>query len=202
MKLNKLLLVLTLVALLIAPMGCIFSPDDGGDGGGGDTGMPPATTPEQLMKNFKTVYTEMLIDDFVDLLHEEYKTILLSETLDEWSWASDFYFNYTDEVTIHTKMFRGDPGVDANGNTVHPIDSIVVDLLEPQTTWDDIPEDDQWFGGFNGKWAEYRVNIQFFNADLSHKFEVQQRVLFYIVPVQENGRTIYKMLGQRGLALT
>ena len=70
-----------------------------------------------------------------------------------------------------------------------------------QVDWAPIPEDDLWFGGYNGKWAPYRVNIQFYNADLSHKFEVQQRVNFYIAPVEEGGRTIYKMLGQRGLPL-
>ena len=201
MKLKNLLLMFMVIALFIAPAGCIFSPDDGGDGGGDDTGLPWASTPDILMSNYRIVYTEMLIDEFTEMLHKDYKTILLSETLEDWGEAADFYFDYTAEVEIHTKMFRGDPGLDSQGNPVHPIDSIVVDLLENQGTWDPIPQDDIDFGGMEGKWANYRVNLQFFNADLSHKFEVHQQINFYVVPVVENGRNKYLMLGQRGLPL-
>ena len=57
------------------------------------------------------------------------------------------------------------------------------------------------FGGYDGSWGNYRVNLQFFNADLSHKFEVLQEVNFYVVPVDVNGREKWLMLGQRGLPL-
>lgn len=201
MKLNRLLMVMTLAALLIAPAGCIFSPDDDPTIDPVVTELPPAKTKEILMSNFKKVYEDMNIEGFINLLDENYKTILLAETQDQWGWADDFYFNYTDEVSIHRKMFRGDPGVDPNGNTVHPIASIEVDLLEQMVGWLDIPNDDIDFGGYEGQYAPFRVTIQFHDADLTHRFLVQQQVNFYVIPVEQDGQTIWKMLGQRGVAV-
>lgn len=202
MKLNKLLLVLTLAALLIAPAGCIFSPDDDGPTEPTDTGVKPATTKDILMQNFEIVYEDMDIDGFTDMLHPQYKSILLPETQAEWGWSDDYYFDYTTELTIHRKMFGGVQGLDSHGNTIHPIATIEVNLLEQQQAWLDIPDDDIDFGGFDGEYAPFRVTIEFFDANLSHKFLVQQQVYFYVIPVEEGGRSIFKMLGQRGLPIS
>lgn len=204
MKLKNLLLLMMVTALLIAPSGCIFSPDDGGGDDPVDTGLPFASTPDILMSNFREIYTGMLVDEFRDMLHENYKTILLNGTLDEWGWEDGYYFDYTEEVNIHTNMFGGEPGFDADGNKRHPIDKIDVDVLEPLTGWSATPSDDLLFGEIANMpastWANYRVDISFWDADLSHRWVVQQQVNFYVTQVQENGRTKYLMLGQRGFA--
>lgn len=203
MKWKNLLLMTFVAALLIAPAGCIFSPDDPGpNNGGGEEDLPPAITPEQMMANFEQIYSEMLIDEYEDMLHEDYQTILLATTLADWDWDPSYTFNKTDESTIHRKMFTGQPGKDSQGNPVHPIDSIDVGLMEPLGPWVAIPNDHLYFGGYDGgKWANYRVQIEFYNADQSHKYAVRQQVEFYAVPVEEDGKQIYKMLGQRGLEL-
>ena len=199
MKLKNLLLLITVAALLIAPAGCIFSPDEKGGGGDIDTGLPDPTTKDQLMKNFETIYEEMDIDEFTKMLHEDYKTLLLSSTLTDWDWADDFYFDRTIEVEIHTNLFGGATGLTPDGNTVHPIDSIVVELLEQQGDWDDIPDTDEYFGGYGGEFSSYQVWLQFWDAANEHKFEVQQEVIFYVAPVDVDGRVLYRMLGQKGL---
>jgi hypothetical protein len=201
MKLKNLPLLLIVAALLVVPAGCIFSPDNGEDPEPTNNDLPPATTREKLMINFETIYTEMRFDDFQDMLHEDYKTILLSDTLEEWGWADDYYFDRTIELDIHRKMFGGQTGLDSNGNIIHPIDSILVDVLELQGTWEKIPEDDLYFGGYDGWWGHYRVELQFKDADNSHRFVVQQAVNFFVAPVDVNGRDIWVMLGQRGLPL-
>lgn len=200
MKLKNLLLLIIIPALLAAPTGCIFSPDDDPTPTVVTEDLPPARTPEQLLKNFRTVYAKMDATGYRDLLHDDYKMMLLPETKETWGWEDNYYFDKTEEVAIHTKMFSGEPGHDAAGNLVHPIDSIIVDLLEIQGTWEKIEEADIDFGGYTGgKWANYELLIQFWDADRSHKYEVQQDVNFFAVPVTEDGETIWKMLGQRGL---
>ena len=96
MKLKN-LLPLMVIALLIAPAGCIFSPDDSGDGGVAPPPIKWPSTPEILMENFETIYTGMMINEFEAMLHEEHKTILLPQTLQDWDWADDFYFDKTDK---------------------------------------------------------------------------------------------------------
>ena len=160
---------------------------------------PAATTPEMLMVNFSGSYEEMLIDPFTDLLHPDFQMILLSGTLEDWGWADGFYFNFTDMVTIHTHIFSEEPGMDVDWNLIHPIGSIVIDLLEPQGAWNPIPEEDLRFGGYEGMWANYEVGIKFWDAYLSHNFWVQQSVNFYVAPVTENDSTEYRLLGIRGL---
>ena len=199
MKLKNLLLMIFVIALLVAPAGCIFSPDEKGNDDYEDNELPWASTPDILMSNFEEVYTGMLINEFTDMLHEDYQTILLSGTLEDWGWSDNFTFDKSVEVAIHTNLFGGASGVDSDGNPVHPIDSIEVDLLELQGDWDVIPLDDLDFGGYDGQWGNFEVFLHFWNADASHEYEVQQNVNFYVAPVVVEGRTKFLMLGQRGL---
>ena len=203
MKMKNLLLLVMALALLVGPAGCIFSPDD--DGGGGT---PPAQTlpypsnPDILMQNFERIYTEMRIDDFRNMLHESYKTVLLPSTLQEWEQggnplAEDVFYR-DDEIRIHENMFSGNTGLDASGTTIPPIDSIQVDYLQKSGAWEPIPESDDQFAGFGGYWALFNVLIYFNNPD-QHRFEVRQDVEFYVVPVTDGERTKWLLLGQRGL---
>ncbi len=159
------------------------------------------TTPRQLVTNFCYAYQEMDIGTLADLLHPDFKMLLLSETLDDWGFAQDFHFDYSTAMGIHTNMFRGDPGMDSSGNPVHPIDHIVVDLFEPLAAWALISEEDSDFGDSGGFMSPHMINIQFFDASFAHKFEIQQQVVFYIKSVTDGGSPDYKILGIRPLPL-
>lgn len=202
MKMKKLLFLALSLALLALASGCIFSPDEKPRVDPPVTDLPPATTPDILMQNFGTIYREMRTDDFRDMLHTDYKTVLLPSTLQEWEQGgnpldSDVFYR-ADEIRIHENMFSGNTGLDAAGVTIPPIDSIQVDYIQKVGTWEPIPESNQYFAGFGGYWALFNVLIYFNNPD-QHRFEVRQNVEFYVVPVDDNGRTIYQLLGQRGL---
>lgn len=202
MKLKNILLLVMAVALMVGPAGCIFSPDDDGGGGTPVPGLPYPSNPDILMQNFERIYTEMRIDDFRNMLHEEYKTVLLPSTLQEWEQggnplAQDVFYR-DDEIRIHENMFSGNTGLDAAGVTIPPIDSITVDYIQKAGTWEQIPESDLNFAGYGGYWALFNVLIYFNNPD-QHRFEVRQDVEFYVVPVDDNGRQKWLLLGQRGL---
>ena len=204
MKLKNLVLMVMALALLVGPAGCIFSPDDDGGGGGGgtDNELQYPSSEDKLMENFERIYTEIRIDDFRDMLHVDYKTVLLPSTLLEWEQggnplAEDVFYR-DDEIRIHENMFSGNTGLDAAGTTIPPIDSIQVDILERIGSWENIPESDDHFAGFSGRWALFNVLIYFNNPD-QHRFEVRQDVEFYVVPTDDDGRTKWLLLGQRGL---
>ena len=169
--------------------------------------LPPAdfpanTTPDILMSNFGTIYCEMRIDDFRNMLHTDFKMVLLPSTLQEWEQGGNpldsEVFDRADEVRIHENIFRGNTGLDPDGVIIPPIDSIQVEHIQKVGTWEPIPDSDTHFGGFGGYWALFNVLISFNNPD-QHSFEVRQEVEFYVVPLDDNGVTIFKLLGQRGL---
>ena len=160
-------------------------------------------SPDSLMSRFETIYTDMQIYDFTDLLHPDFEMSLLAEVLENWEWPVDFTFDRDDMISIHVNMFGGLPGVDQQGNEVHPVDSIEIPLLDPQAAWTAVTSEDGYFGQTeNAKSATYQVLIQFYNADISHKYEVQQEVVFYVADISGDEETEnYRLLGLRGLPL-
>ena len=201
MRLNKFFLLLMALALLVGPTGCIFSPDD--DGGGNNEpsgGYPPALTPEQLLENFGEIYEDMDAQAFASILHEDYTTILLPSTMNEWDSVGqplgDAFYRDT-EIRIHENMFSGNTGVRPDGRNVPGIDSIEVSYLEKEGTWNQVPDTDEHYANYGAYWALYDVLIYFNTAD-QFKFKVQQEVEFYVVPVTEGGQEIWKLLGQIG----
>ncbi len=194
---RAIILMMSLI-LMFATAGCLFSPDEGGDdGGGGDTGLPFPGNEDILMSNFQAIYTGMLIDDFRDMLHADYQTILLSATISDWDWAPGATFDRDDEIAIHENMFGGNSGTDHTGTNVDPLDNIVIDLFEQIGTWTLVPENETQFPGT--KKALYKVKIYFNDNTGTHAFEVDQQVIFYAIGVPDGGRTRYLLAGQRGI---
>ena len=181
-----------LVAILLFMPGC--GDDDPGD---------PAADTTQPSKNpiltLRLSYQEQEIDIFTDLLHPDFQTILLSDTCELWSWPLGATFDQAEITSIHNNMFSGLAGRDSYGNAMPPIDSLVVDLLEPMTDWAPIPEDDIYFVGIDGEWATYSVNIRFINTDFSHEYGVDQQVIFYVAPVTIDGHAGFQLLGIKEL---
>lgn len=198
-KFIKSILLVSFLLLLLAPAGCIFSPEDTPPG----TDEPPievrqkATTEDKLMENFQDIYSEMHLDDFKDMLHADYKTILLDGTIDDWDWADGATFDRDDEISIHDHMFNGSAGTDHEGNGINPLDRIEVSLFERIGEWATVDINDVDFP--ETRRALYEVKIFFHDNTGTHAFAVDQQVIFYAQPVDENGTTIYKLGGQKGL---
>ena len=199
MKLKHLLLLFGILTLILGATGCIFSPDDGG---GDDpppvVKLPPAVTPDILMSNFRRTYEAMNSGDFEAMLHPDYRTILLQSTFDDWAQGDNpltqMYFDHDAEVTIHRNIFEGLGGVDEQGRTIPPIDSITVTIMEKNGVWDDVEGSDVNFGGKNAYWAQYTLLMHFNKPDAS-RFEVNQIVDFFVV---QGADELWYMLGQKG----
>lgn len=201
MKMKNLLWLVLAVSMMIGTSGCLFSPDETETPPGGETGLKYPSTPDILMENFQEIYKDMLMDDFRDMLHSDYKTILLPSTLAEWEQGgnplAEEVFYRDDEVAIHENIFSGNTGLNPQGQSVLPIVSIEIDYMEKVGTWEQIPDSDEHFGGFGGYYALFNVLI-YFNSQDQFRFMVQQNVEFYVVPIDDGGRTKWLLLGQRG----
>ncbi len=161
---------------------------------------PAATTGAILVDNVVGAYQTMATEALASQLDDQFKMILRPEVQDEWGWSSDFHFDRDDFVQAHTQMFRGDPGADANGNVVHPIAGITIDVFEQQAAWQQVPPQDVYFGGVADYFVPYQVGIGFYNADLSHRFLVRQQVLVYATEIDNMGTTEYRLVGLRALS--
>jgi len=143
-----------------------------------------------------------MIDEFEEILHPAYRTILLEGTMNEWSSSDDplteSYFNRDDEIRIHRNIFSGNTGVSASGETIPPVSEIRVDLLDMgNSTWEPIDASDSDFAGHGGFRATFNVLLYFINPN-NHQFELDQVLEFYVAPVDNGGKEEWQLLGIRG----
>lgn len=185
-----------ILALLLVLAGC--SDDDGPTTPLLASPEPPPS-PGEVALWLKSAYEDLDLDPLDDsILHEDFRMIPTPALRMEWGWSDDYVFDRATFLAMHEHMFDGLPGEDSHGNTIHPIASIEVDLFEQQAGWLDIPIADEYFGGAEGGYAPYRVTLEFYDANLSHRFLVQQIVNVYVAPVTLNGTAGYQLLGLRG----
>jgi len=162
--------------------------------------VPLATNPDILMSNFKIIYEGMFFNEFVDILHTDFRMILLQSTIHEWEGSGnplqEMYFDQDLEARIHRNMFENLPGINPVGGIVPPVDSIHVDILEKIGTWEPVEQSMEYFGGFGSDgayMARYKVLIHF-NTPNQHRFEVDQEVDVIAIPIDG----IWHLLGQIG----
>jgi hypothetical protein len=158
------------------------------------------TDPDALMAGFSMSYDDLDLELLAALIHPDFKGFLTSSTLAEWQYAGaplPFTFFERDTVmAIHENIFTGETGRRPSGDTVSPVNSIEVDLLTRLTSWTPISAGDENFGGLEGYWALFHLNISFYLPDGS-RFSVQQDIEFYVVPVEIDGVLGYQLLGWR-----
>lgn len=185
------------MAALLVVTGC--GKDDLGHPTAGPTA--PSPLPSGLVQDFGTAYTEKLTDSLAELLHPDFQMILPSETCGLWNRPPGTTFDKTEMVSICSHMFSGLVGRDASGNVVPAVDSIVISQFEPEGDWTPITQETEFFSEHEGLWASYKVNIQFHNAEQTHKYDVRQQVNFYVSAVTNGDHAGLKLLGIRGLPL-
>jgi len=194
MRLKRVLLLAALTVLVI-PAGCIFSPDDGGGEPPPPKVLPFADTPEQLMKNFQTVYEEMDIDGYRQVIDPNFKIYLSQDTITEYALPREF-FDYDEEVLIAERMFSGNSLTRPNGTFVPGITRIQFNIFEPEATWETSPADHKIP---NALWAPYQVQFVIEQGNVG-RLNIEGRINFYLTSqeVEYQGRmqTQWKMVGQ------
>lgn len=159
---------------------------------------PPIIGPDPVsnaVEPFVASYEDMDLGGLEEVLHEDFKMILLDGTRLDWEMPLDENFERAEFLEIHRRIFRGDAGYEPDGTTVAPVDAIVCDQFEARDAWADIPAGDPNFGGAVGRMAPYYVTLRFVDADLTHEYLVQHDVAVYTAPDTTGSGIIYRLLG-------
>jgi hypothetical protein len=117
------------LVLLVAPTGCLFSPDE-------DAKPPPPNKPKYefpdtedvLMANFREAYSKMDLDGYRDVLHPDFRFMFQQLDIEHLGLPSD-HWTREEELLSANKMF--------NGLGPTPISKINIDVMDPQTPWQD-----------------------------------------------------------------
>lgn len=187
-------LMLLAVALLVVPAGCIFSPpEDTTPTKPGET-LPFADSPQQLMENFQTVYEDMDIDGYREVINSDFVIYLSQDTIDEYSLPREF-FDYDEEVQITERMFSGNAITRPNGDIIPGITRIQFNLFQAEEAWAVSPADHRIP---NAPWAPYRVDFTIDQGSV--QLNITGIIEFYLSTeqVEHQGRTQtkYTMVGQ------
>lgn len=192
---KKFLLPALTVLLLVQP-GCFLSPDEGDD----DNVTPPVVLPfpgtkDLVMANFKTIYENMDIAGFRNLLHPDYLCFLQQSTIDAFPDVGET-LDINEELQIHERMFSGQSGTDAQGGLTNPISSIVFAEPEQVTNWARSPADDRIP---NADFARFNVLFEFIRTG-DTILQVKGDIIFYLTSRDSLHEGItkpyYQMIGQ------
>ncbi len=195
---SKFFLLLAAFALLIAPAGCIFSPDDEGEGG-----EPPAAkelpwpgSADILMENFQTIYETMDITEYRKIMHPDFLTILQETTTEEFPDVGTT-LDVNEELRIHERMFSGEALTDPDENFVPGVANISFSKFRALDTWALSPQDDIIP---NALWAPFEVDFLFDRGQNFSTLKVAGVIKFFVTSKdslhQGTTKPYFQMIGQ------
>jgi len=97
-------------------------------------------TPDELMVQFKMVYQNMDVGNYLALLDPGYRMLLSAETIDAFPDVGPF-LDLDEEERIHTRMFSGENLTDPGGHPVPGVESVSFNVMNRMTAW--APTDDE-----------------------------------------------------------
>ncbi|MCB1184991.1 hypothetical protein KDM41_16305 [bacterium] len=197
---TKSFLLLAAVLMLIAPAGCIFSPDEPGPGDqpgpGGGSELPFPDSETQLMENFREVYENMDFDGYEAMLHRDFITLLQTGTQEEFPNVGPT-LDREEEIDIAQKMFSGNAITNSQGELVPGISSINFELFEQRGAWATSPASDVIP---NARFAQFEVRFLFDRGSES-TLRVDGLIKFYVVSRDSTSggvtRPYFQMIGQQ-----
>ena len=118
-----------------------------------------------------------------EVLHEDFKMILLDGTRLEGEMWHDDNFEREEFLEIHRRIFRGDAELRTgrHGGTLRSTPSFET-RSKPWTSGRTFKPGDPNFGGTVGRIAAYYVTLRFLDALLEHEYFVQHDVAVYMAP--------------------
>ena len=197
MKLKSIIL-LAALALLLAPAGCIFSPDDDpvDKPKPEPLELPFPGSPDVLMQNFQTIYEMRDFDEYQKIMHPDFLTILQDETIQDFPDVGET-LDVNEELRIHQRMFSGNPVNDPNGDLVPGVASISFSRFINLETWAISPPTDIIP---NAEWALYDVEFLFDRGQTFSTLKVEGTIKFYVTSRDSmhlgSLRQYYQMIGQ------
>ena len=155
--------------------------------------LPFPATEDQLMSNFRQLYEEMDIDEYLGMLDPEFRIYLKQSTIDENGLPGD-YLEYVEDILSTRNLFSGDaPNLATPG-----VNRIIFSTLTGIESW--VDTEDPRFPG--ARQRVYNVHFVFEQGSGTTRRDmtVAGRIDFYVIPqtVRYQGRdqTMYRLVGQ------
>ena len=113
------------LALGLTSAGCLFSPDEGGDGGGPGPINLQRTSVDKTIEYLELVWRHQLYTEYELVLHDQYEFFPLERDATDFPWMTGTSWSRTEELNIAAHMF--DPNFSGQET---PIDAIEFELTE------------------------------------------------------------------------
>lgn len=153
-------------------------------------------TPDKLMQNFQAIYELRNVVEYIDLMHDDFQTILQQSTIAEFPDVGET-LDFQEEMRIHERMFSGQAVTDPNGDLVPGVANISFSRFIPLDAWAVSPPTDIIP---NAEWALYDVEFLFDRGQTYTTLNVQGTIKFYVTSRdsmhQGSLRQYYQMIGQ------
>jgi len=173
---RTLALAIALIGLLILP-GCgIFSPDEGGDGGGGgQVEYADPTNPDLLIDNFKKAWANRDFQAYDNLRHPDFLFEFATADIAD-SGTPNGIWDRTKDSESASNMFEGVPGP-----ATPAVESISLTLTPINATWSDATEPE--LAGTLKKTYEVDMTV---TLTTQNRFQVSGYQDFYAIDVSAN----------------
>ncbi len=189
------LAVLVLV-LVLGMAGC--ADDEIADTGGGDPVVPPEhPDPVEI---FVHAIAGFDLPTLSNLFHEDFQLQVLPSTYDQWVDAGNplesMIFDRGQTLSMLTRIFEQEEGLDWRGTTVPPVASIEYLVMDKEGAWELVGENVEFFGGYSGVYrASYSSYVHFIYPG-SFRFVVIQIVDIYVIQTEDNEFSFLGMVPQ------
>ena len=197
----RITLLIIMAMALLAMSGCLFSPPEKTDDDDTTVEFGSYDTPDGLVDNFVLAWENMVLEEYRDQIlyngeeltldgsaYEQFKFYFIADSYEDPFWG------YGSEVDHTQALFSGDPGE----NDTPGVESIELSL-NPFSDWSDYTgatvEGDPAPTGCKGKTYYTNMTIQLkgtFGDDIT-AFLVDDMIRFYVIPVDVNGTTEYRL---------
>jgi hypothetical protein len=160
-----------------------------------------ATTPDRLVLNFVSAHGERNIEEYADVLAEDFLYFFAPEDVD-LSPSNQGYWERLRDVSATARMFAGQPGRLPNGDPQPAIETLELDLIAVDPDWIDGADDGPEYVGTSRRCYEVDATVSYVGSDLESRL-LGRQCLYVVAVILDEGedteRTVYRLRFWRDL---
>ncbi len=182
------------VAVAGLAAGCgIFSPDESSDGGGGGGGAayPLAITEDQAIKNLERAYSEMLFEEYENLIADDFEFWFAPDDIDI-SPDQSGVLNASQDLESTRRMFSGELGRRPDPNNpgqfveVPAVQKITISLTR-QEPWAEAGDFGQEYQGMRMAIYDVDMLVEYTASETVSEVKAEQRFIVKPVTITVDG---------------
>lgn len=163
---------------------------------------PFPDTPSQLMANFRKAYDEMDIDEYRDVLHEDFAFVFVDGSPVA---PPNGVYTREEDLASTARMFSGEQGQDPGGEPKPGVLEVELQSFDRLTDWMDVPLDDPHFPGSCMAIFDVRI-VLYLDTPSNNTITIDSLQYFHVVSAAGEQRNSqaglrYYLAGQRDVVI-